>query len=303
LQPQQPAGIPALNSKTIVKESLKMEPLSDSLARLQDRANAGARALAVDPSDLGSKEVLCDLHGTFTSTGVRYTRTREIWSRCPDCEEARIARERKEEADRRAAQEVARMDALIGAACIPARFVGRTFDNFNASNPKQAEALSVVRSYAEQFDGHLKRGSGLILSGMPGTGKSHLAGAVLQAIMPAHCGMYQTCMGVIRNVRNTWRKDSERSETEVLRIYRDLPLLVIDEIGVQYGTDGEQTILFDLLDSRYRDMRPTILLTNQDKAGFKTYIGERSFDRLTETSRWIAFDWESYRPTARKEAA
>jgi DNA replication protein DnaC len=50
-------------------------------------------------------------------------------------------------------------------------------------------------------------------------------------------------------------------------------------------------------------MRPTILLTNQDKAGLKTFIGERAFDRLTETSRWIPFDWASYRLQARKEAA
>jgi len=80
-------------------------------------------------------------------------------------------------------------------------------------------------------------------------------------------------------------------------------LLVLDEIGVQYGTDGEQTILFDVLDRRYRDLKPSILLTNQDKAGFKQYIGERVFDRLTETSKWVAFDWQSYRATARREAA
>lgn len=281
-----------------------MEPLSDALARLEDRANEGTRFFhGATSCDLGSKEVVCDQHGPFTSTGVRYTKTREIWSRCPDCEEARVARELKEAADIQAKKEADRLNAMVEDARIPARFIGRTFDNFNATNQKQADALAIVKGYADQFESHLKRGTGLILSGMPGTGKSHLAGAVLQAIMPNHCGMYSTCMGVIRTVRNTWRKDSERGEIEVLRIYRDLPLLVIDEIGVQYGTDGEQTILFDLLDSRYRDMKPTILLTNQDKAGFKNYIGERTFDRLTETSRWVAFDWDSYRPTARKEAA
>ncbi|MNL85189.1 DNA replication protein DnaC [compost metagenome] len=78
---------------------------------------------------------------------------------------------------------------------------------------------------------------------------------------------------------------------------------MLDEIGVQYGTDGEQTILFDVLDRRYRDMKPSVFLTNQDKKGFKEFIGERTFDRLTETSRWVPFDWASYRPQARKEAA
>jgi DNA replication protein DnaC len=50
-------------------------------------------------------------------------------------------------------------------------------------------------------------------------------------------------------------------------------------------------------------MMPTILLTNQAKLGFKEFIGERSYDRLTETSRWVSFDWASYRPQARKDFA
>lgn len=274
------------------------------MEHLLNAMNADFARHAAGPlsTDLGDREVVCEVHGAYTSRGVRYLRNREVWSRCPDCEEARIARERQEENERRAAAEIARIDAMVEEASIPPRFIGRSFENFKTADAAQEAALKICRAFAENFDQNLKRGSGLILSGLPGTGKSHLAAAILQAIMPAYCGRYTTCMGVIRNVRNTWRRDSEMSETEVLRIYRELPLLVIDEIGVQYGTDGEQTILFDLLDSRYRDMQPTILLTNQDKTGFKSYIGDRSFDRLTETSRWVSFDWPSYRPIARKEA-
>jgi len=194
------------------------------------------------------------------------------------------------------------MDYLLGEACIPERFKGRNFDNFVASTDEQKNALKICRDYTQSFADHYKRGTGLIMSGLPGTGKSHLAAAILQGIMPERCGIYVTCMGIIRSVRGTWRKDSEHSEIEVLRTYGTAPLLVIDEIGVQYGTDGEQTILFDVLDRRYRDLMPTILLTNQAKDGFKQFIGDRSFDRLIETSRWVPFAWPSYRATARKES-
>ena len=51
-----------------------------------------------------------------------------------------------------------------------------------------------------------------------------------------------------------------------------------------------------------RSMNPTIFITNQNRAGFTQAIGERSYDRLKETARWVPFDWESYRPQARKEA-
>ncbi|MDO8251424.1 MAG: ATP-binding protein [Rhodoferax sp.] len=252
---------------------------------------------------LGERKADCPEHGIFIASGVRYMGKREVWTGCQDCKEAQAAAELQAEAQQKAQAARQRIEAMLEDAAVPARFIGRTFDNFNAATQAQQAAKQAVESYANDFAGHLKRGTGLILSGVPGTGKSHLAAAALQAIMPAHCGLYTTCMNVIRTVRGTWRRDSDKSEAQVLNLLGTVPLLVLDEIGVQYGTDGEQTILFDVLDRRYRDMMPTILLTNQDKDGFKQFIGERSFDRLTESCRWVAFDWASYRATARKEAA
>jgi DNA replication protein DnaC len=212
-----------------------------------------------------------------------------------------VAREAVAAAERAVAAE-ARHRKMIDAACIPARFERCTFDNFVADTDKKRHALTVARDYAEDFAENAKRGAALVFSGKPGTGKSHLAGAILRALL-GRSVRYVTCMDLIRAVRETWRRDSERSETEVLSYFERLDLLVIDEVGMQYGTDGEQTVLFDVLDRRYREMRPVILLTNQGKDGFKECVGERTYDRLRETSRWVAFDWPSYRPQARKETA
>jgi DNA replication protein DnaC len=251
---------------------------------------------------LGGKTVTCDEHGPYLSTGTKLSRGREIWTRCPACVAVDEAAERERAAARAAEMARADLEARLDQIAIPARFLGKTLDNFQAETEPQRYALTVARDYLENFPQHAKRGEGLILSGMPGTGKSHLAGAILQGLLPARVGLYTTCMGIIRSVRGTWRKDSERSESEVLNILRSVPLLVVDEIGVQYGTDGEQTILFDVLDGRYRELQPTILLTNQDRPGLKQFIGERAYDRLTETSRWIPFDWPSHRLQARKDS-
>jgi DNA replication protein DnaC len=282
-----------------------MEPSSDDLkmANLVARVAQGAESVYAMKEPLGDRESVCVEHGPYSSSGVRYMGRREIWTPCPDCEEARLAANRQEAAQKQAERARLELECQIGEAAIPARFIGRTLDNFNANTPEQQAALRIAREFVQDFDANAKRGNSLIFSGLPGTGKSHLATAMLQALMPRHCGLYTTCMSVIRTVRGTWRKDAERSEQHVLNIYAEVPLLVLDEIGVQYGTDGEQTILFDVLDRRYRDMKPSIFLTNQDKKGFKEFIGERTFDRLTETSRWVPFDWASYRPQARREAA
>lgn len=238
----------------------------------------------------------CDVHGAYDARHIIGSK----WTSCPGCEAQRRERERiaAEEREKLAAEQ--RHREMLSSAAIPARFVGRSFGNFRAETDAQRNALTVSREYAEDFAEMLRKGQGLIFSGLPGTGKSHLAAAILQTMLSRDV-RYTTCMALIRAVRDTWRKDSERSERHVLAYLEGLDLLVIDEMGVQYGTEGEQTILFDVLDARYREVRPTILLTNQDKAGLKTYVGERIFDRLAETCRWVPFDWPTYRPTARKE--
>ena len=113
-------------------------------------------------------------------------------------------------------------------------------DNFKADTPEKSEPMLMARQYADSFEEQAKRGHGLIFSSKPGTGKSHLATAILQAIMPQHIGLYITCMSLIRQVRATWRRDSEQSEGEVLQMLGDVSLLVLDEVGVQYGTDGNK---------------------------------------------------------------
>lgn len=255
-------------------------------------------------SDLGTKEAACDAHGVFVSKGLRLPlRGKEIWSGCPQCSADRDTAEARQEAETRAARERDRLAEMLRASGIPARLQGCDFSTYQATTAGQKAALQAAMDYAQDFAEHRKTGESLILAGKPGTGKGHLAAAIMNRLMPECLPVYTTCLDMIRSVRDTWRKDSRFSETQVLQEYEDAALLIIDEIGVQYGTDGEQTVIFDVLDRRYRQMRPTIFITNQDRAGFSQFIGERSFDRLKQTAKWVSFDWPSYRPQARKDAA
>lgn len=249
------------------------------------------------PDPTKTRAAKCEKHGAYESRNI----IARIWSQCPACtEEERAAKTALEALEARRHAEALERKRL-GRAAVPERFHGRSFDTFIADTPEKRRCLSIVRDYSDNFPANLRKGLGLILSGLPGTGKSHLAGAVLQAQMASHEVLYVTCMDVIRMVRETWRRDSEKSERAVLSYLAGLDLLVIDEMGMQYGTEGEQTILFDVLDGRYRSLKPVILLTNQNAEGMKAYVGERTFDRLRESCRWLQFDWDSYRPKARKE--
>ncbi|CDY79444.1 DNA replication protein DnaC [Caballeronia glathei] len=245
----------------------------------------------------------CDRHGSYEESGVTlpFGSRRTIWSGCVACNAERRETEEKRRIAEEEAQRQRRLEQRLSTSGIPLRFRDRTFDNFVADTDAKKTALQIAAEFVDQFADHAERGTTVIFSGKPGTGKSHLALAAAMAVMKSSTALYVNALDLIRMVRDTWRRDSEMTESAVLNELSAVSLLVIDEIGVQYGTEGEQVILFDVLNRRYRDLMPTILLTNLGKTGMKEFLGERSFDRLREGGIWVAFDWESHRG-ARKAA-
>lgn len=240
------------------------------------------------------KQDTCPDHGEFTSAGFKIGSTMR-WIGCPEC--SRLHQEAAKAAEAVKAAEHAQrvLEQRLDRSGIPLRYRSKTFQSFIADTDAKEVALAEAMEFASNFDAHLRAGTVIVMSGLPGTGKSHLAIAIAQTIMAQRTALYTSAIDAVRMIRDTWRRDSPRTETEVLDMLASVHLLVLDEVGVQYGTDAEQVSLFDIIDKRYRDMMPTILLTNQNKAGMKAFLGDRSFDRLREGGKWITFGWESHR--------
>ena len=88
------------------------------------------------------------------------------------------------------------------------------------------------------------------------------------------------------------------TERDVLNAFEQCDLLIIDEIGVQSGTDNERNIIFGIIDARYREMLPTIAISNLNESEVASLISERSIDRLKQGGGTLAFNWRSYRGAA-----
>lgn len=182
-------------------------------------------------------------------------------------------------------------------AAIPPRFANRTLDNFIPHCDKSARALRVAAGYAQNFKEALEKGQSMIFVGNVGSGKTHLASGIAhEVIAQGYQALFSTVLGAVRTIKDTYRRDSTKTESEAILELVKPDLLVLDEVGVQFGTDAEKLILFEIINGRYEHMKPTILLSNLNIEGLGEYLGERVMDRLREGGgKMIAFDWESYR--------
>lgn len=265
---------------------------------------AMGNALAGAITKLGEREALCETHGAYVSTGTRLgvNTAHDVWSGCKACQAEAEAARAQARRDAEAAARLAQLSDALKQSALPDRFLGRTFGNFVASTPEQAHALDVVRRFSDGIEEASRRGTTLVLAGGVGTGKSHLAGAAIQQIAGHHKqGLYVTVLSLLRLVRDTWRRDSPRTESQVMSELAAVDLLVVDEVGLQYDTDAEKTLLTEVMDRRYLDCKPSILITNLGLEAFKAHVGDRVYSRLKETGTWVQFDWADYRSTARKE--
>lgn len=241
------------------------------------------------------KAASCETHGDYESRCY----IGDVWSRCPACIEEAHQRESGEAESRAAAARLAAWQNRIGQAGIPERFHDRNFDNFLAVTEAQQRALRFCRNYADNFDAVRKSGRSAIFIGKPGTGKTHLACAIGLQIMRANrTVLFSTVMRALRRVKNTWSKGSEESEGQAISTMTAPDLLILDEVGVQFGTEFERHMLFDILNERYERRLSTIMMSNLPVEQVSEYLGERIIDRLREDGGGrIVFDWDSHRKT------
>lgn len=269
-----------------------MNTFDDKLEQ-QDAPVSFAALMAVDTT---LKAEVCETHGIYESRNL----FRSVWSGCPKCAADAQAVRQREEAEKEAQDRHARWQRKLGEAGIPDRFKTRTLACYTASNEGQKRALEFATQYAEQFGKSLETGRGAIFCGKPGTGKTHLSVGIALAVMErGGSALFTTVQRMVRRMKETFRKDSEESERDVIGMLVYPDLLIIDEIGVQFGSDFEKNLMFDILNERYEKRRPTLLLSNLTAQEVKAFLGERIYDRMKEDGgQCVSFDWASHRGKA-----
>lgn len=245
-------------------------------------------------ASITTKTVACEKHGDFES----HNWVGKVWSKCPTCTQEEKTQQQAQEDQEERKQRKLRWQARVKGSGVPERFYARTLDTFEAKTAEQVSALEFSKDYAHNFDQVIKTGRCAVFVGKPGTGKTHLACGIALRIMGTQqrTVLFITVQRAIRRVKDTWAKGSEESESQVIEAMTEPDLLILDEVGVQFGSDFEKNILFDILNERYEKRRPTILMSNLPADEVMGYLGDRIADRLREDGgEVIPFNWESHR--------
>ncbi|BDC52487.1 hypothetical protein F183_A48020 [Bryobacterales bacterium F-183] len=104
---------------------------------------------------------------------------------------------------------------------------------------------------------------GLLFVGDPGTGKTHLAVAVLRALIAkGYDGMFYDYQRLLDQIRQGYDKTSESVDREALRNALECEVLLLDDLGAHRVTDWVEDTVTSIITHRCNNRKPTIATTN-----------------------------------------
>lgn len=249
-----------------------------------------------------SREALCETHGAYSSNREQLEpaspRVQPFWTKCPVCDAAVAQEQRQRDASSAEMRKTIERMRLTNSG-IPERHIESDFWNYQHRLPAMDRVWRTLRGYAEELEEGIQFGRCAILWGPPGTGKSHLAVAILRTLLLKHggTGVYVTQARFVARLKSAMEKHSAESEDDIYRSLVLPDLLVIDEIGRGNPTPWERSAMFRLLDERYsRKQKPTVVVTNLAPNNLGQEIDAAGLDRLRENGGVRChFNWESQR--------
>ena len=203
------------------------------------------------------------------------------------CEQERYE---QEEADRARRKHLEAVESLKCRGFTDPAMREWTFANDNGKKTQMDKA----HFYVDHWEDMLAENIGYLLWGSVGTGKSYLAGCIANALMEKEIPVRMTNFALILNDLTA---SFEGRNEYISDLCRPL-LLILDDFGMERGTEYGLEQVYNVIDSRYRSKKPLIVTTNltldalqhpQDTAHARIY------DRLLEMCAPILFSGENFR--------
>ena len=175
-----------------------------------------------------------------------------------------------------------------------------TFDKDNGKNP----VMKVARDYVSKWSDFASKTAGLVLWGDVGTGKTFFAACIANALVEQNVSVKMTNFSTILN-----DLFAESDKNKYLDRLNKHSMLIIDDLGIERGTEYALEQVYNVIDTRYKSGQPLIVTTNLtlDELKFPTDIPhKRIYDRVLGMCVPVMFNGMNFRKeeaAAKMEAA
>ena len=139
------------------------------------------------------------------------------------------------------------------------------------------------------FDKVRLSANGLFLSGARGTGKTHLACAIVKKeILESEnytsdidkMPLFISIPDLLLEIRHSFKERSETDEQDIINKYSSIDLLVLDDLGIEKTSEWSIQTLYTIIDRRYRDMKRTIITSNLTLKEIADKLDDRISSRI-----------------------
>lgn len=192
--------------------------------------------------------------------------------------ECSVAQNAKEAEEKRKRDRLQYLDSMRRTGFPDAEMREWTFAKSDHTDRKNE---NIARRYVANFDAMRSQGTGLLLCGSVGTGKSFLAAAIANELIN------QGTPCLMTNFSRIISRVSEKfgGDQKYLDDLNRFDLLIIDDLGSERDTEFAWEKVMNVVDARYRAGLPLIITTNltlKDLADPSDIRRQRVFSRLKE---------------------
>ena len=261
--------------------------VDEVLKELEKATNEGMKA-ADDYIDDDTGLLMCGQCHTKKQKKISFLGEERIVGCLCRCAAEKLEKEREEY---RVKEELLNIQKMKSAGLQDRTFYNYTFDCCDASQ----ENAVYAKRYVEHFSEMVQTGQGLLFWGNVGTGKTFLAGCIANALLEQKIPVLMTSFPKILNALGGLYS-SERNE--YLASLNRYTLLVIDDMGIERGSQYTIETIYTVIDERYKSGKPFIITTNIQLDALKNpqdVEHARIYDRIMERCMPVYFGGRNYR--------
>lgn len=232
----------------------------------------------------------CSKHGAYLSNLLSF-KGKTIKKNCPLCIEEYKAKQAK-------IKWVELIRSLFCECDVPLRFKQKRLDSYIPPCEEATKMHDRISIYIKDFPKIHDKGVSLVFTGLSGSGKTHMGCCMIHDLILQGISAVYTSTKKFSEIRQNYQVGLGLTESATIKLYVKPEFLVIDEIGFRNSNDFIRNILFQIIDGRYEQKRPTLLISNLNIKDLTDYVGDRVMDRIFERhGSLFQFTWNSYRRT------